>query len=174
MSKRTNRPIIFYGYKLSKLSGFSYLKFLNHLFGLNSIVEEPFQFVGLLTRLDDTEFDTKILDDNATILFGFIPNNNIEIMLKLSKMLREYVLNCPFFDGLDFDMNAGFYSGVHLNEFIDYDSESDDDLGDSETDEDEDEDEEEDSEDEDDDNEDSEEDEDEDEEGDDDDLENKK
>ncbi len=141
----------FFGYEIKVPENSTYAKLFNKLAGLNSVLEEPFRIMGILSEFhsrmeggDDSE-----MDESADLVIGFYPTNDFKIMDELSNKLSEYIIDNPLLQGLTFSENSTFYSGIEWTNHITYesdDAEDDEDEDEDEDDEDEDEDDDEDNE----------------------------
>ena len=107
-------PFSLYGYEFIIPVETSYRKFLNKLYPLQSIIESPFVIRGMLTEIHNhMEYHEEniYLDTIATIVIGFIPDNNLTKIINLAENLKE-LKNSVLFTGLDISENAKFYCGI--------------------------------------------------------------
>jgi hypothetical protein len=131
MNNTSYSSFTFYGYKIIVPDDTTYRQFINRLFGLNSILEEPFRITGVLSKfksaLEDLSDDELIeLDKNAHLIIGFIPSDNLTELVEKSTELGEFITNNPILDGLEFSTNPGFFSGIDwFDNIIDIDDDSD-------------------------------------------------
>jgi hypothetical protein len=129
----------FFGYEIIIPENTTYRKFCKELYGINSIVEPPFEITGILSdfhnQLDssDTEELTQF-DEQAYLVIGFKPQNDMEEMLRLSIQLSEYVIDNPLLEGINFSIKPRFFSGIDWFETLDDDSDNDDSDDDSDND----------------------------------------
>lgn len=123
----------FYGYKVSNSDDYTYNEFINILDGLNSILEEPFQFKIIIDALY-LDIDLKeIFDNNFTTIIGFNIDNTD--MLYLADNLNDYVTDNPILKGIDLSNTSQIYSGIDWFNNIkenDYKTDDDDDEDDDE------------------------------------------
>lgn len=118
--------ITFYGYKVYIPEEYTHKKFINILDGLNSILEEPFQFKNIISGFYMDDYFKEIFDTNCTIVIGF-DVRNIKT-LEIADTLAEYVLDNPILNGIKISKTGRFYSGI--DGFIIDESESESDGSD--------------------------------------------
>jgi hypothetical protein len=124
-------PFTIFGYLLVVPQGTTYAKFVNTIWGLNGALKEPFEIVGILnsfhSRMEGCgPHDIEEFNDNAIIVLGFRPSNDIQKTLALGQELAEYIIDNPILDGIDIAKNAGFYTGIDWTLHIELEEESDD------------------------------------------------
>ena len=102
----------YYGYRVSISEGYSYKEFIHILNGLNSIMDEPFQFKTIIKSLHLDNELKEILDSNSTIIIGFDVNDIDN--LELADTLKEYVTDNPLLSGIDISKHLRFHSGINL------------------------------------------------------------
>ena len=102
--------ITFYGYKVYIPEEYTHKKFINILDGLNSILEEPFQFKNIISGFYMDDYFKEIFDTNCTIVIGF-DVRNIKT-LEIADTLAEYILDNPILNGIKISKTARFYSGI--------------------------------------------------------------
>lgn len=65
-------------------------------------------------------------DEQAYLVIGFKPQNDMEETLSLSIQLSEYVIDNPLLEGINFSIKPRFFSGIDWFETLDDDSDNDD------------------------------------------------
>ena len=136
----------FFGYEIKVPEDTTYRKFVNKLFGIESILEKPFSIMGLLSEFHSrmegmTSYELSEMDENAYLILGFFPTNDFTEMAELAKKLAEYITDNPILTGLTFDEKPKLYSGIDWYSNVEVEEESDDeDDDDDEDDEDDDDD----------------------------------
>jgi len=116
----------FYGYKVCNSDDYTHNEFIDILDGLNSILEEPFQFKIIIDALY-VDIDLKeIFDNNFTTIIGFNIDNTD--MLYLIDILNDYIIDNPILKGIDFSKAGQIYSGIDwFNNIKETDYKTDDD-----------------------------------------------
>ena len=142
-------PFTIFGYLLVVPQGTTYSKFVNIIWGLNGALKEPFEIVGILnsfhSRMEGCgPRDIEEFNDNAIIVLGFRPSDDLAKTLALGQELAEYIIDNPILDGIDIAKNAGFYTGIDWTQHIEVEDDSSDEEDDEDEDEEEEDDEEED------------------------------
>jgi hypothetical protein len=117
MAADLHNTITFYGYKIILPVGYNYREYIETLYGLNSILDADFQIGGILssfhTCMENASYDElECFDDNAVIIIGFHPNDNLETTLKMGVKLAEYIVDNPILEGIEISIEAKFYSGI--------------------------------------------------------------
>jgi len=102
--------ITFYGYKVYIPDEYTHKKFINILDGLNSILEEPFQFKNIIGGFYMDDYFKEIFDTNCTIVIGFDVSNIGT--LEIADTLAEYIIDNPILHGLKISKTPRFYSGI--------------------------------------------------------------
>ena len=124
--------ITFYGYKVYIPEEYTHKKFINILDGLNSVLEEPFQFKNIIGGFYMDDYFKEIFDTNCTIVIGF-DVNNIKT-LEIADTFAEYVIDNPILSGIKISKTARFYSGIDGFIIDEFDSDAcDSDTCDSDT-----------------------------------------
>ena len=128
----------FYGYKVYIPDGYKYQTFITILYGLNSILEKPFQFKIVLNGLymDISLKEPHILDSTSNIIIGFDVMDHYED--DVINALDEYIIDNPILKGIKISKHDRFYSGIDWLDVLVMDEDEDDEDDDYECDEDED------------------------------------
>jgi hypothetical protein len=124
-------PLTFYGFQIEIPEIYTYREYCKIIIEIESIIPNPFEFMGILSEFPDelSEFPDKLskLDNDAQLIIGFRPDNNLTKMLELYNELSEYITDSPVLDGITFSSEAKFFTGIdwysHF-EFNDDDSDS--------------------------------------------------
>ena len=124
--------LTFYGYKINVPDGMTYKKFVNTLNEINEFLQEPYKITGLLqnfhSRMESaSDYDLQSLDKSASIIIGFQPQSNLEMLLNSINDLKEYVTDNHYLMGLELEETPKFYSGIEWFTNIYYEYVSDDD-----------------------------------------------
>jgi hypothetical protein len=126
-------PLTFFGYKIKIPDDTTYHKFYKELYGINSIIEPPFNIMSILTYFDDRIQwrDSTDYEQFVHLVIGFKPPNDINELVELSKQLADYIIDNPLLEGLDIDNKTQFFSGINWevddSAYDDSDTSSDDD-----------------------------------------------
>lgn len=129
--------LIYFGYAISIPRHKSYRKFVGKLYGLNGIIQKPFEITGVLSDFHSrmeyaSSQELAELDDSAQILIGFTPPSDIDEFVKLANDLKEFVSDNSILEGLDIETKPQFFSGIDWFDSIDI--EEDDSKEDEESD----------------------------------------
>jgi hypothetical protein len=129
----------FFGYEIKVPEGTTYRKFVNKLFGIESILEKPFSIMGLLSEFHSrmeyaSDNELQELDESAYLIIGFYPTNDFKEMATLAEKLSEYITDNPILEGLTIEKKAEFYSGIDWFSHIECEDDSDSDTDDDDDD----------------------------------------
>lgn len=143
--------LTFYGYRIKVPDDMKYKKFVNTVNEINEFLQNPYEITGLLesfhSRMESmSEWDQECLDDQAVILIGFKPDDELDTFIHNVNELKEYITDNHYLMGLELEETPKFYSGIEwfTNMYYEYESSDDEDDEEDEDEEDEDEEEEED------------------------------
>jgi hypothetical protein len=108
-------PLTFFGYKIKLPDDTTYHKFYKELYGINSIIEPPFNIMSILTYFDDRIQwrDSTDYEPFVHLVIGFKPPNDINELVELSKQLAEYIVDNPLLEGLEIEKKTQFFSGIN-------------------------------------------------------------
>jgi hypothetical protein len=132
--------LTYYGYRIKVPDGITYRKFVNDLMKINEFLQEPYKITGLLESFHSrmeyaSDGELEYMDEGATILIGFKPDNNPDMFTHSVNELKEYVTDNHYFMGLEISDTAKFYSGIEwFDRYYEYESSDDEDEDDEEED----------------------------------------
>jgi hypothetical protein len=119
-------PFVLFGSSVTIPDGKSYTSFLRFLQSL--ALDHPFQIQGMLSEFHSRmegmyESDYESLTDNATIVIGFAPSNDMMINCERAEKLKSYLLEHDILKTYSFDVPT-FHTGIDW-EGNPYESETD-------------------------------------------------
>lgn len=105
-------PFVIYGHAFTLSS--SYRHTLHQLHQLEEFIIPPFSIFGILSSFHSRmEFtNPSEMDDSATIVIGFTPDNDLQKTLATANELHEYITNNPIFLGFDIQPTSQFFTGI--------------------------------------------------------------